>query len=169
MAQLGWRKPLNNVCQNGSTIDTEQLQIGANATAAKCLPGIAVIRDTNDYSVKESGAGGVIVGYLGYENSTDKPISIDTAYAVGDSVAVECGPGRRQMARLAASQTIVKGQPLSVAADGYLTAAVINGVVSIVESGADTKSTGNTDIVADAEESVTTTATTGKIWVRTRK
>jgi hypothetical protein len=133
------------------------------------LPGIVVIRDTNDYSVKEWSSGGHMIGYLSYENSPDKPETIDNAYAVGDTVGVEVGAGRRQLARLATSQTIVKGQPLKVTTDGYLAAATVNGVVSIVESGSDTKSTGNDDMVADADESVTTTSATAKIWVVTRK
>ena len=169
MVQLGWRKPNNKVCQNGSSLDTQQLQVGANATPAKMLPGIVVCFDTNDYSVKEYDSGGAPIGFLGYENSTDKPETIDTAYAVGDSVAVESGPGRRQMGRLTTSQTIVKGQPLSVTTDGYLIAATVNGVVSIVESGSATKSTGNIDIIGDADESMATTSASKKIWIRTRK
>jgi hypothetical protein len=153
MVQPGWRKPTNKVCQNGGGLDTEQLKVGANATAAKMLPGIVVIRDSNDYSVKEWSSGGYMIGYLSYENSPKKPETIDSAYAVGDLVGVEIGANRRQLARLAISQTIVKGQPLTVTTDGYLAAATV----------------GTDDIVADAEESVTTTSSTAKIWVRTRK
>jgi len=169
MVQPGWREPANKVCQNGGGLDTEQLQVGANATAAKMLPGIVVIRDANDYSVMEWASGGHMIGYLSYENSTDKPETIDTAYAVGDSVGIEIGANRRQLARLTTSQTIVKGQPLKVTTDGYLAAAVVNGVVSIDQAGTGSVSTGNDDVVADAEESVTTTSSTAKIWVRTRK
>lgn len=111
------------------------------------------MRDGNDYSVKEWTTGGQMIGYLSYENSTDKPEDIDTPYAVGDAVGVEVGSGRRQLARLAASQTITYGQPLALAIDGYLTAAVV----------------GTDDVVADAAESVTTTTGTGKIWVTPRK
>lgn len=149
---MGWRKPLNKTRQGGS-LDTFQMQVGPNATAAKMLTGIAVMRDTTDYSVKEWKSGGQMIGYLSYENSADKPEDIDTPYAVGDFVGVDVGPGRRQFARLAASQTITYGQPLTLDADGYLKAAVI----------------GTDDVVADAAESVTTTTGAGKFWIVTRK
>lgn len=165
---MGWRKPLNKTKQGGS-LDTFQMQVGSGATAVKMLPGIAVMRDGNDYSVKEWASGGQMIGYLSYENSADKPEDMDTPYAVGDFVGVDVGPGRRQFARLAASQTIVYGQPLSLDTDGYLKAATVNGAVTVDESGTATVQTGNTDIVADAAESVTTTASTGKIWIVTRK
>lgn len=152
MTDLGFRKPNNGVVQ-GDTLGPEFLKVGANATAAKMLPGIVVCKDTNDFSVKESDASGNDIGFLGYEYSPSKPATIDTAYAVGDFVAVHRGAGRRQMGRLATSQTIVKGQPLTVVADGYLAAATV----------------GTHDIIADAAESVTTTSSTAKIWVITRK
>lgn len=134
------------------------LKVGANATAAKMLPGIAVIRDTNDYSVKEFGsADTAVVGVLGWEQTPIKwrSASRDTAYALGDEVAVHYGPGRIRML-LAVSQTIVKGDMLSLTTDGYLTKATINGIVSVVESGSATKSTGNSDVYAEALESVST-------------
>ena len=143
------------------------LKIGANATAAKCLPGIAVIRDTNDYSVKEYGSSGsAVVGVLGWESTPTKwrPATRDTAYAVGDEVAVHYGPGKIMM-RLTTSQTIVKGDQLTLTTDGYLTKATINGVVSVDESGSATVSTGNSDVYAEALESVTTTIATAGIWV----
>jgi hypothetical protein len=168
MVQAGFREP-NNKVRNGGSLSTEELIVGANATAAKMLPCIVVIRDTNDYSVQEWSAGNHMIGYLSYENSPDKPETMDTAYAVGDTVGVEVGAGRRQLARLTTSQTIVKGQPLKVTTDGYLAAAVVNGVVSVDESGSATVSTGNDDIVADADESVATTSAAAKIWVITRK
>ena len=57
-------------------------------------------------------------------------------------------------ALLAISQTVVKGERLSVAAAGYLTIATI----------------GTHDVVADAEESVTTDGdATGVIWVSMRR
>ncbi len=153
MVQIGWRKPANKVCQNGGGLDTEQLQVGPNATAAKMLPGIAVMKDIDDYTVKEWTTGGNVIGFLSYENSTDKPADMDTHYEIGDFVGVEIGANRRQLARLAASQTIAKGQPLKVVVDGYLAAATV----------------GTDDVIADAEESVTTTSATAKIWGRTRK
>lgn len=149
---MGWRKPLNKTRQGGS-LDTFQMQVGTNATAAKMLPGIVVAMDTNSYSVKEWNTGGQMIGYLSYENSTDKPDTIDTPYSIGDAVGVEVGAGRRQLARLASSQTIGYGQPLALDADGYLKAAVV----------------GTDDVVADAAEPMTTTTGTGKIWITTRR
>jgi len=166
--QPGFR-PVDNMTQQGPGIDVEYFQIGPNATAAKCLPGTAVVMDTTDNYVKEYTSGGIVIGFLSYEKSPDKPATIDTAFKVGDWVAVERGAGKRIRARLATSQTIQIGQELSVTTDGYLTAATINGVVSVVESGSATKSTGNTDVIADAEKSVTTTTSTAPIWVLTRK
>lgn len=152
MVQLGFRKPNNGVVQGGS-LGPEFFKVGANATAAKMLPGIVVCKDTNDFCVKESDASGNDIGFLGYEYSPSKPATIDTAYAVGDFVAVHRGPGRRQMARLATSQTIENGDPLKVTTDGYLAAATV----------------GTDDVIADADESVTTTSSAAKIWVITRK
>lgn len=144
------------------------LKVGANATAAKMLPGIAVIKDTNDYSVKEYGSSGsAVVGVLGWEETPNKwrPATRDTAYAVGDEVAVHYGPGKIRM-RLAASQTIVKGDALCLTTDGYLIKATINGVVNVNEAGSDTEvPTGNSDVYAEALESVTTTTGTAGIFV----
>lgn len=166
--QPGFR-PVNNQTQQGPGIDVELFRVGPNATAAKMLPGIAVVMDTTDNFVKEYTSGGKVIGFLSYESSQDKPASIDTAFALGDWVAVERGAGKRIRARLATSQAIQIGQELAVTTDGYLTAAVISGVVSVVESGSATKATGNDDIIADAEMSVTTTSATAAIWVLTRK
>lgn len=153
MTQLGFRKPSAGTVEGGMPAP-EFFRIGANATAAKMLPGIAVIKDTDDYSVKES-AGTNSIGFLGYEYTPAmfRPTSMSTAYAVGDTVAVHRGPGRRQRALLTTSQTIVNGQPLKVTTDGYLTAATV----------------GTDDVVADADESVTTTSSAAAIWVITRK
>lgn len=154
MVQLGFRKPTNAVAQGGA-LGVEYFKVGAAATAAKMLPGIAVIKDTNDYSVKESGGSGATIGVLGYEATPAqyRPTSITTAYAVGDIVAVHRGAGRRQKMWLTTSQTIVQGQPLMVTTDGYLTAATV----------------GTHDVYCDADESVTTTSAAAAIWVITRK
>lgn len=150
--QPGFR-PVDNMTRQGPGLDVEYFQVGPNATAAKMLPGIAVMRDTTDNYVKESDGTGKVIGFLSYESSPDKPETVDSAFAVGDWVAVERGAGKRIRARLAASQTIVNGQELSVTTDGYLDAAVI----------------GTDDVIADAEQSVATTTTTAAIWIITRK
>ncbi len=170
MVQLGFRKPTNRVTQGGS-LGPEFFKVGASATAAKMLPGIAVCKDTNDYSVKEYDGSGNSIGYLGYDEAAAvfKPDDIDTAYAADDEVPVHRGPGRRQMARLASGQSVVNGQPLKLTTDGYLAAATINGVVSVDESGSSTVSTGNDEVVADADETVDASGAAKKIWVITRK
>ena len=153
MVQVGFRKPENDVVSGHYY--TEMLKVGANATAAKMLPGIFVIKDTNDRSVKESGAAGKVIGVLGYAESPEayRPATRSTAYAVGDTVAVHHGMGAYARALLAISQTVVKGELMKVAADGYLT---------IGAAGTD-------DIVAVAEESVTTGGdATGILWVTLR-
>jgi hypothetical protein len=130
MAQIGFKKPANDVVQ-AFTRSPEQLKIGANATAAKMLPGIFVVFDTNDYSVKECGAAGAAIGVLGYgECSAEyKPETQTTAYAVGDMVPVYNGPGR---VYAYVTETIVKGEPLVLAADGKLSKAA---AITIAASG----------------------------------
>ena len=112
-AEAGFKKPNNGTTQGGS-LGAELLQLGANATAANCKPGIVVMRDTNDYSVKESDGSGNDVGFLAYENcpAEFRPKSINTAYAAGAFCGVDTGAGRRQMAYLTPGQNVVKGQPL---------------------------------------------------------
>ena len=146
--QTGFRAPANAVVTGVHY--TELLKVGANATAAKMLPGIAVVKDTNDRSVMESGDAGAIIGWLGYEETPAafKPENRDTAYALGDTVAVHHGQGAFIRMLLEASMTIVKGDSLTVGADGYVHKATIG--------------TDQTD--ATAEQSVTTTGATGVIW-----
>jgi len=153
MVQVGFRKPSTGVATGKKYV--ELLRVGANATAAKMLPGIFVIKDTNDRSVKESGAAGKVIGVLGYEDTPEafRPTTRDTAYALGDTVAVIHGQGAYVRALQAASQTTVKGETMKVVADGYL------------EIG----TPGTDDIVAVAEESVTTDeGVTAAIWVTLR-
>ena len=129
--QIGFKEAANDVVQAFGR-GPEQLQIGANATAAKMLPGVAVIFDVNDHDVKECGAAGAAIGVLGYAeaNPNFKPATQLTAYAVGDSVPVYNGPGR-VYAYL--TETIVKGEPLVLAADGKFSKAA---AITIVASGA---------------------------------
>lgn len=114
--QIGFKKAVNDVVQS-FTRDPEQLFVGANATPADMLPGIAVVFDINDNEVKECGAAGLAIGVLGYAraNPQDRPATPTTAYAVGDAVPVYNGPGR---VHAYITATVVKGQPLILAADG---------------------------------------------------
>lgn len=131
MTQIGFKPAVNDVVQAFDR-SPEQLTVGANATAAKMLPGIAVIFDVNDNDVKECGAAGAAIGVLGYAeaNPNYKPETQLTAYAVGDAVPVYNGPGR-VYAYL--TETIVKGEDLVLAADGKFSKAA---AITIVASGA---------------------------------
>jgi len=137
--QIGFVKPLNDVVQGRYM--TERLKVGANATAASMKPGIHVIFDVNDYSVKEGGAAGHVIGILGYgdANADYKPATRDTAYAVGDEVPVHNGSFR---ARVYVSETVVKGDPLVAIADGKFELADVN----IVKTTGDAHITGDDEI-----------------------
>jgi hypothetical protein len=126
---------------------TEQLVVGATATAAKMLPGALVIKNTNDYGVGESGSEGKVIGWLGYgaTNANYKPTNRDTAYARGDYVAVHNGSNFRVRA-IIDTEAADKGAPLTADTDGTVTAA-----------------TADAPIVCHAAETVANTATT--IWV----
>lgn len=116
MTNIGFKPAANDVVQAFAR-DPEQLMVGANATAADMLPGIAVVFDTNDGEVKECGAAGEAIGVLGYAraNPNFKPETQLTAYAIGDSVPVYNGPGR---VNAYITETVVKGERLVLAADG---------------------------------------------------
>lgn len=154
MVQLGFREPSNDVVQGGS-LGPEFLKVGANATAASMIPGAAVVKDTNDFSVKEGAAGGKLVGFLGYASTPAefRPETITTAYAVGDMVAVHRGASRRQKAWLADGQSVVNGEPLKLTAGGQLAAATV----------------GTDDVIADADETVAASGAAAALWVITRK
>ncbi len=127
-AQKIFRKPSINVVQ-GDTLGPMFGVVGANATAAKMIPGRAVCYDATDKEVKECGAEDLSgntaapLGILGYEDSPlqFKPATRDTAYALGDHVAVHNTPGMRFRGWLATGLTVVPGTYLKVGADGIMT------------------------------------------------
>lgn len=131
MTTIGFKKAVNDVVQSFGRAP-EQLFIGANATAAKMLPGIAVVFDVADSDVKECGAAGSAIGVLGYAecNPNSKPETQLTAYAVGDAVPVYNGPGR---VYAYVTETVVKGEALVLAADGKFSkrAAAIDGHAAV--------------------------------------
>ena len=110
-------KPANQIVIHGEPIILE-VEVGANATAAKMLPGRVVIFDDNDYSVKEAGAkAGNFLGVL--DVSADKTES--TNFAVGDQVKVITGSGGIVLKlTLLASENVTRGDALVCAADGKL-------------------------------------------------
>lgn len=163
-AQIGFKIPVNDVAQGGSA--PLQLRVGANATAAKMLPGVSVVFDTLDSDVKESGAAGAMIGVLGYAaaNPNLKPETQLTAYAVGDSVPVH--QDGRVYAYL--TETIVKGERLVQAADGKFSKAaaitiVASGAAAITDGQAVTGTYGaDGPVVARAEQSRTGA---GRAWI----
>ncbi len=108
-------KPSNQVLASGNPL-TIEMEVGANATAAKMLPGRVVIFEDADQTVKEAGAKAVNeVGFLedvGNHKKTD-------AYAVGDQVPVIFGECLAVLTLLA-NENITRGDALVTAADGKL-------------------------------------------------
>jgi len=106
-------KPSNQIVAAGNPLKVE-MEIGANATAAKMLPGILVIFDTTDFTVKEAGAkADNVVGILDVD-----PEDLEaTAYAVGEEAMVIMGECIAKLILLA-SENVTRGDPLVAAADG---------------------------------------------------
>jgi hypothetical protein len=111
----GYTKATNQVLVHGNPLKSE-MEIGANATAAKMLPRTVVIFDDVDFTVKEAGA--KAEGWLGVLDVVpDK--KIDDAYAVGDECMIiegECD----LVLRLAASENVTRGDKLVTAGDGLV-------------------------------------------------
>lgn len=108
-------KPSNQVVAAGDPVVVE-MEIGANATVAKVVPGRVVIFDDADQTVKEAGAKAVnVVGFI--EVSPDGTKT--TEPAVGDQVPVVIGECLAVLTLLA-NETVTRGDPLVTAADGKL-------------------------------------------------
>jgi len=108
-------KPLNQIVASGDPLAVE-MEIGANATAAKMLPGRVVIFDDADQTVKESGAkADGVVGFLEVAPAKKKT----DAYAVGDQAKVVVGECLAVLTLLA-NESVVRGDYLVTAADGKL-------------------------------------------------
>jgi hypothetical protein len=108
-------KPTNQIVAYGDPLMVE-MEIGANATAAKMLAGRVVIFDDADQTVKEAGAAAPnIVGFLEVDPANTKT----TAYAVGDQAKIVLGECLAVLTLLA-SENVTRGDPLVTAADGKL-------------------------------------------------
>ena len=108
-------KPTNQVVAAGDPLIVE-MEIGANATVAKVVPGRVVIFDDADQTVCEAGAkADNVVGFI--EVSPDGTKS--TEPAVGDQVPVVIGECLAVLTLLA-SENVTRGDPLVTAADGKL-------------------------------------------------
>jgi hypothetical protein len=159
-----FRKPSVSVVQ-GDDLGPTYGVIGANATAAQMIPGKLVIFDTNDNEVKEAGAAAADassnVGILGYEGSplAFKPATRDTAYAVGDHVAIHNTPGMRFRGWLtAASGAVTTGSSL-----GHAVADTSGNVQVMTKTMTDYGARG----IAVALESITPSATLNTAcWMR---
>lgn len=123
-------------------------------TVANCYPGRLVIVDTTDNQLAISGAAGIVVGWLGYEQAgmNYKPDTVDTIYAVNDMVPVLYGGHFSIVGRLASGQSVAAGDLLKTAANGELTAATA----------------GTDDVVASARETVDASGAAADILVSSR-
>ena len=108
-------KPANQIVAYGDPL-TVEMEVGANATVAKMVPGRVVIFDDVDQTVKEAGAkADNAVGFI--EVKPDKLKS--TAPTVGDQIPIVIGECLAVLT-LAANENVTRGDPLVTAADGKL-------------------------------------------------
>jgi hypothetical protein len=106
-------KPTNQIVAAGDPLTIEG-EVGANATAAKMLPGRVVIFDDADQTWKEAGA--KADGEVGFLDVVADHKTTD-AYAVGDQAPVVLGECL-MVGVLLASENVSRGDPLVGAADG---------------------------------------------------
>lgn len=138
MANLGLRKPTNKIVAAGSPL-VQELNV---ETATNMYPGRLVIKGTNDNDIKVCGAGGISVGWLGYEQVTNAgymPTDVNTIYAAGAQAPVLYGGGFVVVASLAENNIIVKGDRLVAAANG-----------EVSKAAAAVTKTGNTNVTSTA-------------------
>jgi len=110
-------KPANQIVIHGEPIILE-MEVGANATAAKMLPGNIVIFDDTNNTVKEAAA--KADNYVGILDVAPDKLESDN-YAVGDQCKVITGPsGIVVKLRLKAAENVTRGDPLVCAADGQV-------------------------------------------------
>ncbi len=108
-------KPANQIVAYGDPLAVE-MEIGANATAAKMLPGRVVIFDDVDQTVKEAGAKAAsVAGFLEIAPAKKKT----DAYSVGDQAQVVVGECLAVLTLLA-NESVTRGDKLVTAADGKL-------------------------------------------------
>lgn len=95
-----------------------EMKVGANATAAKMIPGALVILDTNENEVKEAGA--KAHGILGVID-VDATHDIGDNYAVGDNIPILV-PHHGSIVALIflANEDLIMGDTLVSAANGLV-------------------------------------------------
>ena len=150
MVHTGHIKPINKIVAAGTPL-VQELKV---ETATTMYPGRLVQKGTNDDDiiVADSAVGNDLAGWLGYEQTAPafRPSTPDTIYAQNDMAAVLNGGDFVIVACLATSQTITKGEALTSAAAGQLVTSDLTAE----------------NVVAYAEESVTTTDAIADIMVR---
>lgn len=141
MSEVAQVAPVNKLVWDSTNLHVETKVV---ETVGNMFPGRLVARGTGDHDVLVCAAAGHAQGWLAYEH-TDKqnrPATVNTIYLVNANAAIIYGAGIGLVGRLAPGSTVTKGERLTMAAAGMLTPAVI----------------GTDDVVAIAEESVTTGA-----------
>lgn len=109
----GLVKPANQIIVSGNPL-TVEMEVGANATAAKMLPGRLVVFDSAIQTVKE--AGDEDAGDIGILDVVAAKLKT-TAYAVGEQVPVIFGDCI-VLGTLLASENVTFGDPLVCGGDG---------------------------------------------------
>lgn len=111
------QKASNKIQVYGTPIVVE-MTVGANATAAKMVPGAFVILDTNSNEVKEAGAKAHgVIGLI----DVDATHKVTDNYAVGDPIPIIVGPnGIFVMVLALANENFVQGDTLVTAANGLV-------------------------------------------------
>jgi len=146
-------------------------------TATNMYPGRLVKKGTGDRDIIVATAGSNPAGWLGYEQAapSERPATMNTAYAAGDVPPVLKGGGFIILATLSASQNVAKDDALVADADGRVKKAsaleIVSGSTNVTSTAANgttiiSGSAGTERIVGYAEESVTTTSSTATIKVR---
>lgn len=109
--------PLHQVLAHGECTRYE-MKVGANATAAKMIPGALVVLDTTENEVKEAGAKAHgIFGVIDVDPTHD----VDDAYAVGDNITIIVPNAGALVALIfLANEDFIQGDTLVSAANGLV-------------------------------------------------
>ena len=118
----GLSLPAHQVMVQGKA-ERFEMKVGANATAAKMIPGALVILDTNENEVKEAGAKAHgIFGIIDVDPTHD----IGDAYAVGDNITILVPRNGSIVALIfLANEDFIQGDTLVSAANGLVAEAAV--------------------------------------------
>lgn len=119
MVQAGVRKILNDVIDGKSIREFYNVGVAANM-----YPGAVVRKEETDYDIQVCDVSGNATGFLGYGDCSGsfKPENRETIYELDVEAPVHSGGGFFVRA-ICASEAFGKGDELSAAADGLVTAA----------------------------------------------